>query len=91
MKKSEAVVIGKVLAETCLKKYIKKHDLSNNLLDNEIDVVGLKEYEDKKVCKILFKLQKLDTVICEIVCNMETKHCNTNIFSKVETKRGKKS
>ena len=87
MKKSEAVVVGKALAKVYFKMYIKTFKLKNTLLKDEIEIIGLKENKETKYYKMIFKLPKLDSVLCVIDYNISGKRFGGYIFNKVEIER----
>lgn len=82
MKKSEVLELCKEKAKELFKEYKKSGGL--DILDEEIEVIGLKEYEEKFRCMIMYT--KLKYVYIEFIFAKKSKRLTHQMYKKIDIK-----
>ena len=82
MKKTDILILSKLLAKEYFRLYLEDYNKSLTILDDDIIVMGLKEFDDKYI--ILLSLPKLLDHYCEITFDKDNKKfLKTNMFQKI--------
>lgn len=82
MKKTDILILSKLLAKEYFRLYLEDYNKSLTILDDDIIVMGLKEFDDKYI--ILLSLPKLLDYYCEITFDKDNKKfLKTNMFQKI--------
>lgn len=79
MSKSEALELSKTKAKEVFKEYKNQGDL--DILDEEIEVIGLKEYDLYFRCMIICTLVK--NVYCEFLIKKKTGRLIHHMYKKI--------
>lgn len=80
MNKSEVLELSKAKAKEIFKKYKKSGGL--DILDEEIEVIGLKEYENKFRCIIICKDVK--NIHCEFIYMKRSNRLTHTMYKKID-------
>lgn len=82
MKKSEVLELSKSKAKELFKELKKSGDL--DILDEEIEVIGLKEYEHK--FRIMIIYTKLKNIYIEFIMPKKSGRLTHTIYKKIDIK-----
>lgn len=82
MKKSEVLELSKSKAKELFKELKKSGDL--DILNEEIEVIGLKEYEHK--FRIMIMYTKLKNIYIEFIMSKKSGRLTHTIYKKIDIK-----
>lgn len=80
MKKSEVLELSKAKAKEVFKEYRNRGVL--DILDDEIEVIGLKEYDD--FFRIMIIYTKVKNVYCEFVVKKKSGKMSHTMYKKID-------
>lgn len=84
MKKGELIEIGKMLSKEYFRIYLEDNNKDLEVLEDDIIIMGFKEFEEDNKYVMILSLPKLPDYYCEMTFSISNKKLlQTNMFRKV--------
>lgn len=81
MRKSSVIDIAKMLSKECFKMYLKNEKKDIGIRDEESIIEGFREEND--TYRMIFYINKLEEVRCEIIYDKKTKLLHSYMFKQI--------
>lgn len=82
--KSEVIEIGKMLSKEYFRIYLEDNNKNLDVLEDDIIIMGFKEFEETQLYVMILALPKLPDYYCEMTFSISDKKLvKTNMFRKV--------
>ena len=84
MKKGKVIEIGKMLSKEYFRIYLEDNNKDLEVLEDDIIIMGFKEFEEDNKYVMILSLPKLPDYYCEMTFNIDDKKLiKTNMLKRV--------